>query len=229
MHVPLRTRPGSDVARSGVESTCAFRLVRESVEAERLDSLGLKGKQNPIAAYRLIAVGGRSEVALRLEAPLVGRQDTLAQLEWALERTVAEKGCRLVTVVGAPGIGKSRLAHEFVSRLGERATVLRGRCLPYGEGITFWPLAEMIKEAGGIREGDGPDEAVAKLAALLEPDEDARTIAETIASLTGLMETSGVVEEGFWAGGDSSRAWQLLGLSFFYSTMHTGRKRRSSS
>jgi MoxR-like ATPase len=68
---------------------------------------------------------------------------------------VAERGCRLVTVVGAPGLGKSRLAHEFATRLGERATVLRGRCLPYGEGITFWPLAEMLREAGGITESDG--------------------------------------------------------------------------
>jgi tetratricopeptide (TPR) repeat protein len=137
--------------------------------------------------------------APRLEAPLVGRQDSLAQLEWALERTVAEKSCRLVTVVGAPGIGKSRLAHEFVANLGERATVLRGRCLPYGDGITFWPLAEMVKEAGGIRETDGPDEAVAKLEVLLAPADDARTVAEAIAQLTGLLETKGAVEEGFWA------------------------------
>jgi class 3 adenylate cyclase/tetratricopeptide (TPR) repeat protein len=179
------------------EST--FRLVRESVEAELLDSLELKGKQNPIAAYRLVAVAERSEVTTRLEAPLVGRQDTLAQLEWALERTVAENGCRLVTVVGAPGIGKSRLVHEFVTRLGEQATVLQGRCLPYGDGITFWPLAEMVKQAGAIREGDGPDEAVAKLEALLAPADDARAVAETIAQLTGVRETSKVVEEGFWA------------------------------
>ena len=176
----------------------AYRLVRESVEAEFLASVELKGKQ-PVAAYRLVGVLSMAEPAPRLEAPLVGRQDTLAQLEWALERTVTEKGCRLVSVFGAPGIGKSRLAHEFVTRLGERATVLRGRCLPYGDGITFWPLAEMVKQAGGIREGDGADEAVAKLEALLEPDEDARTIGETIAQLTGLLETRGAVEEGFWA------------------------------
>src|SRR5207247_3111241 len=130
---------------------------------------------------------------------LVGRQDTLAQLEWALERTVTERSCRLVSILGAPGIGKSRLAHEFVARLGEQATVLRGRCLPDGDGITFWPLAAMVKQAAGIGEGDGPDDAVAKLAALVEPDEDARTVAETIAQLTGLLETRGAVEEGFWA------------------------------
>jgi class 3 adenylate cyclase/tetratricopeptide (TPR) repeat protein len=176
-----------------------FRLVRGSVEAEFVASVGLKGKQNTIASYRLVGVASMAEPAPRLEAPLVGRQDTLAQLEWALERSITEKGCRLVSVVGAPGIGKSRLAHEFLARLGDRATVLRGRCLPYGEGITFWPLAEMVKQAGGIREGDGTDDAVAKLEAVLAPHEDARTIAETIAQLTGLLETGGAVEEGFWA------------------------------
>jgi tetratricopeptide (TPR) repeat protein len=177
----------------------AYRLVRGSVEAEFLASEELKGKQAPVVVYRLVGVVSMAQPPPRLEAPLVGRQDTLAQLEWALERTVTEDGCRLVTVFGAPGIGKSRLAHEFVGGLDERATVLRGRCLPYGEGITFWPLAEMVRQAAGIREGDGADDAVAKLAALLEPDDDARTIAETIAQLTGLLETRGVVEEGFWA------------------------------
>ena len=85
------------------------------------------------------------------------------------------------------------------AQVGERATVLRGRCLPYGEGITFWPLAQMVKQAAGIEESDGADDALAKLGALLEPDEDARTIAETIARLTGIEETRGLVEEGFWA------------------------------
>ena len=139
----------------------------------------------------------RAELASRLHAPLVGRHDTFAQLEWALERTVSENGCRLVTVVGTPGIGKSR--HEFVARLGERATVLQGRCLPYGEGITFWALAEMVRQAAAIHEADGGEDAVAKLEALLAPAEDARAVAEAIAQLAGLVETRGVVEEGFWA------------------------------
>ena len=101
-----------------------------------------------------------------------------------------------MSVFGAPGIGKSRLVHEFAAGLDERATVLRGRCLPYGDGITFWPLAEMVKQAAAISESDGPEEAVAKLEALLAPADDARTTAEAIAQLTGLMETRGVVGEG---------------------------------
>ena len=177
------------------EST--FTLVRDSVDAEPLE-LEVKGKQEPIAAYRLLAVGG-SAVAPRLEAPLVGRHDTLAQLEWALERATIERNCRLLTVVGAPGIGKSRLADEFVARLDGRATALRGRCLPYGEGITFWPLAEMVRDAASIDESDGAEDAVAKLEAVLGPDDDSRSVAEAVAQLSGLMETRGAVEEGFWA------------------------------
>jgi predicted ATPase len=86
-----------------------------------------------------------------------------------------------------------------VTGLAQEATVLQGRCLPYGEGITFWPLAEMVKQAGGVSEGDGPDEILAKLEALLAPSEDVRTVASAVAQLTGLLETTGVVEEGFWA------------------------------
>ena len=179
------------------EST--YRLVREAVDTERLAPLELKGKRDPIGAYRLLALRDGSDTASRLDAPLVGRRDALAQLEWVLERAVAEQDCRLVTVVGGPGIGKSRLTHEFVESIDARATVLRGRCLPYGEGITFWPLAQMVRQAAGIHEDDGPGESVARIEALLPPDDDAHSIAETIAHLTGLKETTGVVAEGFWA------------------------------
>jgi class 3 adenylate cyclase/tetratricopeptide (TPR) repeat protein len=179
------------------EST--YRLVRDAVDAERLAPLELKGKREAIGAYRLLALRDGSDTASRLDAPLVGRRDALAQLEWVLERAVAERDCRLVTVVGGPGIGKSRLTHEFAESVDGHATVLRGRCLPYGEGITFWPLAQMVRQAAGIHEGDGPGESVARIEALLPPDGDAHSIAETIAHLTGLKETTGVVAEGFWA------------------------------
>ena len=77
-----------------------FRLVRDSVETELVPSLALKGKTGEVSAYRLLALRERSELAPRLEAPLVGRRDALAQLEWAIERTESENGCRLVTIVG---------------------------------------------------------------------------------------------------------------------------------
>src|SRR5438094_565144 len=84
--------------------------------------------------------------ARRLDVPFVGRGDELRSLERELDRV--RDGCRLVTVVGPPGIGKSRLAFELVERVRGTATVLTGRCLPYGDGITFWPLAEALREAG---------------------------------------------------------------------------------
>jgi class 3 adenylate cyclase/tetratricopeptide (TPR) repeat protein len=179
------------------EST--YRLVRDAIDAEPLAPLELKGKRDAIGAYRLLALREGPDAASRLDAPLVGRRDALAQLEWVLERAEAERDCRLVTVVGGPGIGKSRLTHEFVESLDGRATVLRGRCLPYGEGITFWPLAQMVRQAAGIQEDEGPGESVARIEALLPPDDDAHSIAETIAHITGLKETTGVVAEGFWA------------------------------
>jgi class 3 adenylate cyclase/tetratricopeptide (TPR) repeat protein len=175
-----------------------FTLVCNAFDAVPVE-LELKGKRHALAAYRLVSSEARREIVPRFEAPFVGRRDALAELEWELKRAVTEDGCRLVTIVGAPGIGKSRLVHEFVAGLSQQATVLRGRCLPYGDGITFWPLAEMVKQAAGIGENDGPDEAVAKVEALLTPAEDARGVAEAIAQLTGLLETTGVVEEGFWA------------------------------
>ena len=80
----------------------------------------------------------------RLDAPLVGREIELAQLETAFRRAVRERSLHLVTVLGPPGIGKTRLAQEVGARLAAEAQVLEGRCLAYGEGITFWPLRELI-------------------------------------------------------------------------------------
>ena len=100
--------PGTRLDNEILLAEPTFRLVRESVEAELLASADLKGKREPVAVYRLLSIGQRSELAPRLEAPLVGRRDALAQLEWALERTVRERGCRLVTVVGALLIGVLR-------------------------------------------------------------------------------------------------------------------------
>src|SRR4029077_7316307 len=81
-----------------------------------------------------------------------------------------ERTTRMLTLVGDAGVGKSRLIKEFATRAGEGARVLRGRCLPYGDGITFWPLAEVVREAAAIAAEDTPEVAVAKLDALLEAE-----------------------------------------------------------
>ena len=95
-------------------------------------------------------------------APLIGRESELELLANTFERASRDRRAHLVTVYGEPGVGKSRLVREFVASL-EGATVLAGRCLPYGEGITYWPLAEMVKSSAGITDDDPVQEAVEKL------------------------------------------------------------------
>jgi hypothetical protein len=137
-----------------------FELARDAIEVEPVDPLSLKGKATPVAAYRLLrVVEGAPAFARRFDTPLVGRRDELARLRDALQRVVSDRACRLVTVVGPPGIGKSRLAREIAEDLRDEATVLSGRCLPYGEGITYWPLREIFTAA------DAEDELDAALAA----------------------------------------------------------------
>ena len=119
-------------------------LVRDAVEAEAVEPLDLKGKSEPVPAYRLVEVVGAEPVARRLETPLVGRERERRRLWRDYEDAVADRTCRLFTLLGPAGIGKSRLVADFVERIADSADVLRGRCLPYGEGITYWPLVEML-------------------------------------------------------------------------------------
>jgi class 3 adenylate cyclase/tetratricopeptide (TPR) repeat protein len=119
-------------------------LVRDAIEAQAVEPLELKGKSQPVPAYRLVGVVGPEPVARRLETPLVGRERERQRLWRDYEDAVADRACRLFTLLGPAGIGKSRLVADFVERVGDSADVLRGRCLPYGEGITYWPLVEML-------------------------------------------------------------------------------------
>src|SRR5712691_8922461 len=122
-------------------------LVRDAVVAEQLDSLKLRGKEGSVMAWRLTeVVEGASTFALRFDAPLVGRARELAQLRLAFERAVEERTNYLFTILGPAGIGKSRLVFELSASLSNAATIVAGRCLPYGEGITFWPLQEIVRD-----------------------------------------------------------------------------------
>jgi DNA-binding SARP family transcriptional activator len=114
----------------------------------------------------------------RLDAPLVGRELELQQLESALAQ--AARGTRLVAVVGAAGVGKSRLATELVERHAADATVLTGRCLAYGDGFTFWPAIEVVRQAVGCGDDALPEEVAARLEELLGPGEDAATLAALV-------------------------------------------------
>ena len=189
----LQTAAGEDEILLGQTS---YRLVRDAVEAELLPPLQAKGKAAPLTVYRLVAVLPEEErTARRLETPLVGRHSELAELEWALRRCVEDGNCRLVSVVGPPGVGKSRLVREFVVRAEPEARVLRGRCLSYGEGSTYWPLAQMVRQAAGIEEADSAVVAVEKLRAVAPSEAVAAGVAQAI----GLVPAGMVGEETPWA------------------------------
>ena len=127
-----------------------YRLVRDSVEVEEVEPLALKGKSEPVPAYRLVRVKDTGDVEVSRGAPLVGRERELETLEAVFDAAVATSTARLATIVADAGVGKSRLTAEFLDRIADRAVAFRGRCLPYGDGITFWPLAEALKAAAGI-------------------------------------------------------------------------------
>ena len=120
-----------------------YRLVRDAVEVERLAPLALKGKAQPLRAYRLVSVAAHGEGRQRhLDSPMVGRDRERALLMDAFARALDERTCNLFTVLGPAGVGKSRLVGEFLGDVEARASVLQGRCLPYGDGITYWPLRD---------------------------------------------------------------------------------------
>ena len=177
-----------------------FSLVRDAVVAEAVADLSLKGKADPVPAHRLIeVVPGAAGFARHLDAPIVGRERELSLLRDVFERTVTDQSCQLFTVLGVGGVGKSRLMAAFTDELGAQATILRGRCLPYGEGITFYPLADALIDVAGLRENDTPEEARRKLAVLAGDDGDAVAIAERVGQAIGLRGGETTPEEMRWA------------------------------
>ncbi|MGY1701829.1 AAA family ATPase [Geodermatophilus sp. SYSU D00766] len=175
-------------------------LVRDAVVAERVGALALKGKDEPVDAYRLVSVTplalGR---ARRVDTPMVGRARERHLLDEAFERSVAEQRCHLFTVLGPAGVGKSRLVHEFLSDVRGRATVVRGRCLDYGEGITFWPLLEIVRDAVGAAADATPDELRALLREAIDGEEHAALVADRVAALAGTSEFASRTDEVPWA------------------------------
>jgi class 3 adenylate cyclase/tetratricopeptide (TPR) repeat protein len=167
------------------------RLLRDAARLTPVEPLQLKGKATPIEPWRLHSIGPDRERAHR-PADLVGRRAELCLLRDAFDGVVASRRPALVTVVGPAGIGKSRLSRELTAAVAERATVLVGRCLPYGEGITYWPLAEVVRRLTGF-----PDEAA--IAALAAPDPDAQRIAARVARVAGFEPGGVTVEESHWA------------------------------
>jgi len=176
------------------------RLVRDSVNAEAVDPLALKGKADAVAAYRLLGVTDQGARHARpLEAPLVGRQRPLLALNQAFREVVEERVCHLFTILGVAGVGKSRLVDEFLGSLGDEATVARGRCLSYGHGITYWPVAEAVRQAAGLIQSDSSEGALGALADVLTAEPDAERTAAIVGGLIGLDTGVSAPDEAFAA------------------------------
>jgi AAA ATPase domain/Adenylate and Guanylate cyclase catalytic domain len=160
------------------------RLVRGRVRAEPSEPLLLKGKREPVPAYRALELVDDVPAFTRpIAAPFVGRQEELERLERALATAVETRTPQLATIVGPPGIGKSRLARELIGRANAR--ILVGRCLSYGEGITYWPLQEIASQIGNVR------------AALADVD-DGDLAAERFRAAIGEVDTPSTPEEIAW-------------------------------
>jgi class 3 adenylate cyclase/tetratricopeptide (TPR) repeat protein len=166
-----------------------YPLVSHAVSAGPLERLPIKGKRDDVGRRRLEEVDRDAPAVARgLHVPIVGRDGEIDLLLHSFDRAVEERSARLFTVLGPPGIGKSRLAVELASRLGERATTTVGHCLSYGVGITYWPLTEILRDLGG-------EQAAAEA---LE-GEEREGVLEMIRGLTGSAEVAGSGEETFRA------------------------------
>src|SRR5680860_647479 len=177
-----------------------YRLTKDAVDAKAIAPLTLRGKSQELEAFRLIAVHpGTPMLSRRMDSPLVGRRHELMLLTESYARSVRERSCHLFTMLGAAGVGKSRVATELVDNSDAR--VLWGRCLPYGEGITYYPIEEIVREAADLRNDTGSDEATAKIASLFDGqgEQEGRVIAQLLAQACGIREVTTSSEESAWA------------------------------
>ncbi|HWD46779.1 MAG TPA: adenylate/guanylate cyclase domain-containing protein, partial [Actinomycetota bacterium] len=187
-----------------VVGEATFRATSRAFHYRELGPVQVKGKADPVPVWRLEGARSRTgiEAARRSAAPFVGRQAELELLEGLFERTLAERTVRLVTVVGEPGVGKSRFVGELAAHADARPELVtwrQGRCLPYGDGITFWALGEIVKAQAGILETDPPAQVTAKLQAAvahLVPDpSEGEWLRARLAPLLGIAGPDAVKAE----------------------------------
>jgi hypothetical protein len=190
--------PPGEILLSG----STLRLVRDAVDVEPVEPLTLKGKPEPFPAFRLVSVDALGEgVARRSGEALVGRSEELSQLEQACERAVDQRRCWMVTVMGEPGVGKSRLVDAFADLVSPRATIFRGRCLSYGTGITFFPAAEIVAQVIGSGEDDTSEEIRDRIERAINDADDGPLVATRLLRMLGLgtEDSQGAPEEIYWA------------------------------
>jgi class 3 adenylate cyclase/tetratricopeptide (TPR) repeat protein len=169
-------------------------LAETALELEPVEPLEAKGKSSALVAHRLLHVRADAPAfERRFDAPFVGRENESAQLEQAYARAGRDRSCHLFSVLGAAGIGKSRLTHEFLSGRSD-AIVLRGRCLAYGDGITYFPVVEILEQIAA----DG------ELGGILAADQQARELLNKVSAAVGLADEDVVARE------DTFRAVRLL-------------------
>ena len=171
-----------------------FRLVRDAVVAEAVEPVHAKGKAEPVPAFRVLGV--QAVVVARAESPLVGRDRHLAMLEQAMRDAVESRAPVLVTILAAPGVGKSRLAAEFRGSSEGLATVLVGQTPSYGDGVTFAPLVELLSEAAG-RPGGEADEVAERLRERLVGQPDAAAVGNRLAQVLGVGDA--LASDASWA------------------------------
>jgi class 3 adenylate cyclase/tetratricopeptide (TPR) repeat protein len=177
-----------------------YRLISDAVATDEMAPVALKGFPEPIGAFRLLGVvPGALGHARRFEPPIVGRGAEEELLGQALDRVVTGHRCQLFTILGPPGIGKSRVVEEFVRTRGAGATVLSGRCLPYGDGITFYPIFEMVRRAADLDDADDHEMAVAKIRTLVDGIELEDVVANRVGQALGLALGTPSPDEIFWA------------------------------
>lgn len=165
-----------------------YDLVRDAIESDKLEPLSVKGIEEPIQAYRVLAwLPGKPGRIPRLYArTMIGRDQDRNTLRALFDRVDARRTCHLVTVLGQAGVGKTRLAEEFVRDLGDRARALHGQCLQYGDSVTFWPMVQVVREAAGIAAADSPTRARDRLARLMAGEDRDRRAVSQIAELLGV-------------------------------------------
>jgi class 3 adenylate cyclase/tetratricopeptide (TPR) repeat protein len=168
------------------------RLLGDRVTVAAVAPFLVKGKRAPVSAARVLAVTSDTPApSTIMGSPFVGRQEELRLLRDTFERCVAERTCRLVTVLGVAGIGKSRLVREALHEIKTGAGIVVGRCPPYGEGITYLPLLDIVRQLAPAGQ--------AALAVLVEGEDEGDMIADRVAGAVGLSTTSAPTAETNWA------------------------------
>ena len=184
-----------------------YLATKKAFEFRDAEPMQAKGKSEAVAVWEVVAARDGAAARPRGETPLVGREAELTELASFCAGMLDERSPGIATIVASPGIGKSRLLLELVRRLEGRCNVHWGRCLSYGEGITYWPITEIFKSAAGILRSDDRETVAERLDGFLETlatedVDELRTIAAALSNLIGIPTTP----RGTYASSEISQA-----------------------